>query len=172
MKPPQQNETSNGPLTSAEETLRMLAGLPTPEGLVERVQTRLQAAPLTLRVIQWPVLSGPISWMMNSSALRGAAAAAIVVLVTGTGWQIYSHVQPLPTAHVAPEPARLPGAGGFSSAGAMRTPDTLNGPVLTPAVAPEPAKPEAAPTVDKRPQTQTKAKRHKHTAPAAPQAPR
>lgn len=171
MNPTRQNDTSNGPLTSAEETLRMIAGLPAPEGLVERVQTGLQTAPRTSRVLQWPVLSSTVSWM-HSSALRGAAAAAIVVLVTGTGWQIYSHVQPLPSGHVVPQAARLPGAGGFSSAGAMRTPDTLKGPVLTHAITPESGKPEAVPMGDKHPKTQMKAKRHKHAVSAVPQPPR
>lgn len=170
MNPPRQYEPSNGPLTSAEETLRMLACLPAPEGLVERVQTRLQTAPRTTRVIRWPHRTDRISWM-NSSALRGAAAAAIVVLVTGTGWQIYSHVQPLPTAHVAPEPARLPGATGFSSAGAMRTPDPLKGPVLTHAVKREPAKPAAA-TAKKHTEIPAKAKRNKQALTATQQPPR
>jgi hypothetical protein len=63
--------------------------------------------------------------------MRGAAAAAIVFVVAGGGWGIYSRVQPSPAAKVIVMPARSGAASGFSNAGAMRTPQTLNGPVLT-----------------------------------------
>ena len=57
--------------------------------------------------------------------MRSAAAAAIVFVVAGGAWSIYMHVQPPKpgTTFAAP-------AGGFSSAGAMRVPQTITGPVI------------------------------------------
>ncbi|MGB7546973.1 MAG: hypothetical protein WBM14_04420, partial [Terracidiphilus sp.] len=60
---------------------------------------------------------------------RGAAAAAIVFVVAGGGWGVYSRVQPAQATKVIAMP-RVAAPSGFSSAGAMRTPQTLNGPVL------------------------------------------
>jgi hypothetical protein len=73
--------------------------------------------------------------------MRSAAAAAIVFVVAGGGWGIYSRVQPalLSGARAVPVHVASPGAG-FSSAGAMRTPQTLNGPVVpAPAATAKPA---------------------------------
>ena len=68
--------------------------------------------------------------------MRGAAAAAIVFVVVGGGWGVYLRVQPVQAPKVIAMP-RVSAGGGFSSAGAMRTPQTLNGPVLvTPATKP------------------------------------
>jgi hypothetical protein len=113
---------------NAEETLRMIARLPAPEGLPERVQARLAAAPRRSFENGWPVF-GRNGWMF-SPVLRGCAAAAIVVLVAGGGFAIYSRVQPTPTAKVIEAPARIGKSGGFANSGAMLTPNTLNGPVL------------------------------------------
>ncbi|HWE85813.1 MAG TPA: hypothetical protein VG267_12775 [Terracidiphilus sp.] len=126
---------SGDPLRNAEETLRLVAAVHAPEGLVERVQAGLRAAPRTSRLLHWPLALSPGMWIY-SGALRGAAAAAIVCVVAGGGWRIYSHVQPASSAKVIVMPARVGASGGFSSAGAMRTPETLNGPVLTHAIAP------------------------------------
>jgi len=67
---------------------------------------------------------------MQSTWVRTAAAAAIVFVVAGGGWEVYSRVQPAerPNAIVLPPVAAH---GGFSSADAIRTPRTLNGTVLT-----------------------------------------
>jgi hypothetical protein len=66
--------------------------------------------------------------------MRSAAAAAIVFVVAGGGWGVYSHVQQ-PQAKVIVMPMHVSIQGGFSSAGAMRTPNTLNGPVIAHPVA-------------------------------------
>jgi hypothetical protein len=117
----------------AEETLRMIARVPAPHGLVDRVQAHLRTSPRHSLVMSWrPGFNG---WMC-SPAVRGAAAAAIVCVVAGGGWSIYSHVQPAPTAKVIETPARVGNSGAFSNAGAMRKPDTLNGPVLAQPVVP------------------------------------
>jgi len=117
-------------LTPAEETLRLIASLPAPDGLEDRVHAALNAVPRRHRVLAWPrALRAENGWM------RGAAAAAIVFVVAGGGWSVYTRVQLNQPAKVIVMPARMPNAGGFSGAGAMRPPLTLPGPV-----APEPAK--------------------------------
>lgn len=132
MKSSGQKFFSNNAANQAEETLRLIAGLPAPEGLVDRVQAGLRSAPRRARVLHWPPIF-PTSHWMQSTALRSAAAAAIVCVVAGGGWRIYSHVQlPVqPSARVIAMPARVGNSGAFSSANAIHTPDTLNGPVVT-----------------------------------------
>ena len=90
MKSPEENGLRI-PATEAEKTLRLVASLPAPEGLADRVQEELRTAPRG-RLLQWPTALLAGAWM-TSPALRGAAAAAIVCIVAGGGWRIYSHVQ-------------------------------------------------------------------------------
>jgi hypothetical protein len=123
----------------AEETLRLIAKLPAPDGLEERVHARVNAAARIAqrrgRVLAWPrALRAESGWM------RGAAAAAIVFVVAGGGWGVYTRVESTQIeqnqpARVIVMPTRMPNAGGFSGAGAMRTPVTLPGPA-----APQPVK--------------------------------
>ncbi len=121
---------------SGEDTLRLIASLPAPEGLADRVQDGLRHAPPTARVLDWRGPLRPSGGWMQSTMARGAAAAAIVCVVAGGGWRIYSHVQPVPAAKVLAMPPRVaPAGGGFSPAGAKRVPQTLDGPVLTHPVA-------------------------------------
>jgi hypothetical protein len=114
---------------AADITLRLIASLPAPEGLAERVQAGLQAQPHSgprrARIVPWPTAVG-----MRSTMARGAAAAAIVMVVVGGGWRIYSRIQPAPAARVIVMPPRMGPSGGFATGGAMRTPQTLNGPKL------------------------------------------
>lgn len=108
---------------SVEETLRLIARLPAPEGLEERVKARLQASPRTGRVLAWP---SP----MVGGWLRAAAAAAIVFVVAGGGWGIYSRVLPgQPSKGIGGPGMAAP--GGFTEGGAVRRPQTLMGPVVT-----------------------------------------
>lgn len=111
-------------LSSAEATLQLIARLPSPHGLEDRVIAGIQAAPRSGRVLHWPgTMNSGGSWM------RGAAAAAIVFVVAGGGWGIYKRVQPSQPGKVLVMP--IGGAvGGFSGAGAIRTPETLRGPVV------------------------------------------
>lgn len=128
---------------AAEETLRMIATLPAPAGLEDRVKAGLRSAPKTAKVIAWPFPSAG-NWM-RSSGMRGAAAAAIVLAIAGGGWGVYSHIQvaPVPSALVDPQ---LPSAAGrFSTAGAMHVPQTVQGPVI------------AAPVIEKQDQPPAKA---------------
>jgi hypothetical protein len=119
-------DTTSG---SAEATLRLLANLPAPRGIEDRVMVSLKMPSRTARVLHWPSVLQPTgSWM------RGAAAAAIVFVVAGGGWGIYTRVQPTQATKVIVRP-RAGAGGGFSNAGAMRTPQTVNGPVVPQPVA-------------------------------------
>jgi hypothetical protein len=77
---------------------------------------------------------------MYSGLVRGMAAAAIVCVVAGGGWRIYSHVLTIPAARAVllPEPITpvTPGGSGFSPASARHVPETLDGPVLKHPIAP------------------------------------
>ena len=94
----------------AEETLRLIAGLPAPENLASRIQAGLHSAsrtaPRNASLLHWPISLTRNNWM-QSTAMRSAAAAAIVCVVAGGGWRIYSRVQPpaAPTAKVTAMPA-------------------------------------------------------------------
>jgi hypothetical protein len=114
-----------------EDTLRLIANLPAPEGLADRVKAGLEAAPESGRILMWRGPLKPAGGWINGSLVRGAAAAAIVSMVAGGGWRIYSHVQSAARANVIvmPSPA-APAAAPFANAGARRVPETLDGPVL------------------------------------------
>jgi hypothetical protein len=131
----------SGATHDAEATLRLIAALPSPEGLESRVIAGIRSAPRSGRVLGWPALLNP-----SSSWLRTAAAAAIVFVVVGGGWGVYSRVQPN-SAIVAPPVAGA--AVGFSKAGAVRVPQTVPAPVV---VHPAPVKaiqPQAAEQANK-----------------------
>jgi len=108
----------------ADATLRTIAGLPAPAGLEDRVKAALRREPAgrQARMLEWP--RG--SWAQSAWA-RGAAAAAIVAVVAGGSWSVYSRVQPRQAPIVLPH---VGGAGGFSSANAVRTPKTLDVPTV------------------------------------------
>src|SRR5208337_4997361 len=110
---------ASDPVAAVETTLRMIASLPAPEGLAERLQAGLRSAPPTARVLSWPgAQSSSGQWM------RCAAAAAIVAVVTGGGWTIWNRVQPAPSARVLALPAQNAPTAGFSTGGAKRVPNT------------------------------------------------
>jgi hypothetical protein len=131
-----QGESTPSP---AEETLRLIARLSPPEGLEERVQVGLRAkgtVPVRARIFQWPVALRLDNAWMQSSLMRSAAAAAIVAVVVGGGWGVISRVQSAQPARAIAIPPRASTQSGFSSAGAMRTPQTLNRPIVeVPAIA-------------------------------------
>jgi hypothetical protein len=117
-------------ISTAEATLRLIATLPAPEGLAERVQFRLDAEPRTAQVLAWPAALRPGADWMRGNAMRTAAAAAIVFAVAGGGWGVYSRVQPASSARVIVMPSRGNAPGAFSNADAIRVPQAANGPVL------------------------------------------
>ncbi len=142
---------------SAEETLRLIASLPAPEGLELRVRMGLSTHTRPGRVLAWPMPIQP-----GGNWMRAAAAAAIVFVVAGGGWGVYSRVQPGPSAKMVVLPPRAQVPGGFSSAGAIRTPRTLSGPVLK-----QPAG-VSAPQANLFSKKPAQAARSVHRSPAAP----
>jgi hypothetical protein len=165
------NSTPHNPNTSApgagEETLRLIANLPAPADLENRVHAALRAAPRRGRVLAWPsVLTPQSSWM------RTAAAAAIVFVVAGGGWGVYTHVEQSQPAKVIVMPPRVVTSGGFSGAGAIRTPDTVPGPILVQPVTPKTAQPEPAqPKAVKKPVAKSTPKSAIANHPSAAAAP-
>lgn len=125
MNPPKRQSDSN----NYEETLRRLAQLPAPTGLQERVQARLATANKQNKRDDWRAFFSKL-FAPQSSWRRGLAAAAIVLVIFGVGWGIAWSIQPpAPAAQIAP-PVGATVSGGFSSAGAIRTPPTLQGPAV------------------------------------------
>lgn len=158
MKYPSQNEFSNGDragASEAEKTLRLIARLPVPEGLEDRVQAGVRSRRNRAgRVLEWPAVLRPAGgWM------RTAAAAAIVFVVAGGGWGVYSRVQPAQSAKVIVMPPRVVSPGGFSNASAMHVPNTLNGPIIANPVNTAPAnaaQPKAVAPGAKKPARRTR----------------
>ncbi len=126
----QKDSVAREVILAGEDTLRLIATLPAPAGLEDRIKTRLERAPRAGRVLFWPASYAGGGWVRGST-VRAAAAAAIVFVVAGGGWGVYSRVQTATQPRVIVMPPRVNSAGGFSSAGAIRTPQTLNGPVVT-----------------------------------------
>jgi hypothetical protein len=166
-----QNGFSNDPVAGsglgpAEATLRLIASLPAPAGLEDRVRAGLAAAPRKSRILAWPMAFRPESgWM------RAAAAAAIVFAVAGGGWGVYSRVQRPQPAKVIVLAPRGPAQGGFASAGAVRTPQTLNGPVVAHPAAAQPVESKVPAKTAQKPVRRGKsaAASKANVQPAAPQ---
>jgi hypothetical protein len=119
LSPPENNsvESKIAALREADQTLRMMAKLPPPEGLADRVHVRLRSQQAGLesnRKRSWfALLAGP-RWQFATMALVFAALA-------GGGWNVYrlNHSQVL----VAPPHQAAP--GGFDSSHEMHVPPTL-----------------------------------------------
>jgi hypothetical protein len=139
----------------ADVTLRLIAGLPAPGGLEKRVIAGLRSAPRSGLIIGWPRLLNP-----RENWLRSAAAAAIVFVVIGGGWGVYSHVQ---TTSAIAAPPSTGAAGPFSNAGAVRIPHTLPPPVV---VQPLPVQPAVAESAEQRPSKSAQVV-HRNAKPAA-----
>ncbi|HLI02840.1 MAG TPA: hypothetical protein VKU93_01110 [Terracidiphilus sp.] len=154
-------------LSEWDSTLRLIASVSVPEGLEERVHAALRAAPGGARLLAWPAALRPRHAWISGGWSRAAAAAAIVFVVAGGGWGVYMRLPHSPKAVTMPAAQKT---GGFSSAGAIRTPDSIQGPVLTKrmAAAPLPAKPTAR---GKAHPGRPKAKKAETASPAASVAP-
>ena len=133
----------------AEQTLRLIASLPAPEGLEERVHSALKDSRPSAGVLAWPSQGTVRRRWAQSGVVRGAAAAAIIFVVAGGGWGVYSRVQPARSPKVIAMP-RIAGPGGFSTGSAIRTPQTLIGPVLGHPNAARPKKTDAEAGVQKQ----------------------
>jgi hypothetical protein len=115
-------------LPELDNTLRVIATVPVPEGLVERVHVTLRTAPRGARVLAWPTALRPQAAWLGAGWARTAAAAAIVFVVAGGGWGVYMRLPHSQKVVVMPAAQK---AGGFSSAGAIHTPDSIQGTVIT-----------------------------------------
>ena len=136
---PQNSFTPQSASATGEESLRLIASLPAPAGLEDRVHAALRNAPPSSRVLAWPTALKP-----QSNWMRTAAAAAIVFVVAGGGWGVYTRVEQNHAAKVVVMPPRIAEPGGFAGAGAKRTPQTLPGPTVTLPAKPLKARPKAA----------------------------
>lgn len=167
----------------AEETLRLVASLHAPAGLEDRVHATLRLAPNRApqrqafvagvarngRVLAWPKGMNPQSDRMIRDWMRTAAAAAIVFVVAGGGWSVYTHVQNVQQgqpARVVIMP-RVIQPGGFSGAGAVRTPQTLPGPTVIEPVKPKPVPPKGSKKPAARPAHSAGAQAEPAAMPAA-----
>lgn len=125
----------------AEKTLRLIATLPAPEGIEERIKAGLRSAPRQAALVGWPLAAGRRHGWMQAPVLRAAAAAAIVIVVAGGGWEVYSHIRVAAAPTAVTTPPVISGQSGLSAAGTKRVPQTLEGPVIaSPAVMKEKAK--------------------------------
>jgi hypothetical protein len=152
------NHTARG---DAGETLRLIATLPAPQGLEERVHRALRAAHAARpgRLLAWTAPPGAgREWM------RAAAAAAIAFVIAGGGWGVYREVQPRPVVNGIPLVSHGAGSGAFAGASAIRTPQTLNGPVVS---GPVEARSGAAKTEKKKSTAQPAGDQKKPEKPAA-----
>ena len=114
--------SADAALKSLDATLHLLATLPAPRGLKDRVFAGMMAGPRKARVLEWPQPLYSRDWV------RGIAAAAIVLAVGSGGLGLYSHVKPSEPARAVTTPHTMFQSGGFSSAEMIRRPQTLNGP--------------------------------------------
>jgi len=131
-----QNEISKDAGSEAEKTLRLLARVTPPEGLEDRMMAGVRRAPRRAAVLAWP-RTGVSGWM------RSAAAAAIVFVVAGGGWSVYSHVQPRPLTGGL-RSAIVVSPGSFRTGGDVKVPTTLNRPTVAEPVVAKPAEPKPA----------------------------
>jgi hypothetical protein len=174
---------------TAEQTLRLIANLPAPAGLADRVHAALRSAHQRSdhklftdgteeNTLQQPpfgaraknrgrVLAWPSALRPQSGWMRTAAAAAIVFVVAGGGWGVYTHVQQGLPAKVIIMPPRMPASGSFSGAGAIRTPQTLPGPAAPAPATPTPAQPKPAKKPPASSVPTVKGHRHPAALPAA-----
>lgn len=156
----------------ADETLRLLAELPPPAELTERVHRRLaieeNAQGMAERHGFW-------SLWMPAQRFQFAAAAVLVVAVAGSTWSVY-HSHPragtqggaqsaapaIPATHgSSPDNTGGVNTGGFSSANAERVPPTLH-PIKVP---PAPKKKPGAGHAASKPSPKTLAAQPSGSAP-------
>jgi hypothetical protein len=119
MNPSPQTRTSLVP--DPEATLRLLAQIPPPQGLADRVHRRLAAAPAP----------APRFWSLwlPAQRLQFAAAALLVTALAASSWTIYEnrqHTTPAARTTAPQPPSPQPSdASSFTPAGAERLPASL-----------------------------------------------
>lgn len=110
----------------AEETLRMVAKLPAPTGLEDRVQRRLNAEMLYSEERRYSIWS---LWMPGRK-LQFAAAGVLAAAVAISSWSVYHGQRMAANANAAakqaaPAPAKSAAGNGFTPAGAVGVPHTI-----------------------------------------------
>lgn len=157
-----------------DKTLHLLAQTPVPEGFKDRLHVALRKAaaeePQRGRLLAWPKLGAAEAWSAQPQGLgvrwmRLAAAVLIAAAVFASGWGVAWHQQASNAAAAPKAPLVRPlPAGGFSSAGAMRTPQTLQAPVVSADQVKPLAKSEDAAVSDQNKQKKTAKKKHQNAA--------
>jgi len=107
-----------------EETLRLLARMPPPAELTNRVHARIHAR-IAEAGHKTQARRGFWSQWLPAQRLQFAAAAVFAVAVGGTTWSFYHRppvARPQPIAPASPGPA----GSAFGSANATRVPPTLH----------------------------------------------
>ena len=117
-----------------EATLRLLAQLPPPHGLADRVHRSLAIAPDTASPQRFWSLWKP------AHRLQFAGAAVLVTAMAASSWTILASRHPATPAAKAVAPAPAPQPSTFSTAGAEHRPATLK-----PIKVPPPPKASSAP---------------------------
>jgi hypothetical protein len=144
------NEAAERTSSEADHTLRLVAALPPPIELTDRVHRRLSDARASLpRRGFWAL------WM-PAQRLQFAGAAVLAVVFAGSAWSVFHAKGDAPgqvpaaqntASPVSPASPISPTAGGFGTAGTERRPSTLT-PIKAP---PAPKKkPSASHTAAKR----------------------
>jgi len=126
-------------LRQIDETLHLLAQAEIPAGLEVRLKANLRKAasePRPAKVLSWPQSGNAAIANVASSAFgwhRAVAAIFLAAAILGCAWSVLwqqkTRSASIEQSHPMVRP--LP-AGGFSNAGAMRTPRTLEGPMAGP----------------------------------------
>jgi hypothetical protein len=137
----QVNQFSGESSPEPEHTLRLVAELPPPSELTDRVHQRLSDA-RTLHPHRrfW-------SFWMPAQRLQFVGAALLVVAFAGSTWSVYHAKGGAPTRIPAPQNPPSPASpmtGGFGSAGAERHPSTLTPIKVPPAAKKKPSASHAA----------------------------
>jgi hypothetical protein len=119
---------SAGAAQAAEQTLRLVAALPPPNGLKDRVHRRLHDAMDELKTGH--ARRGFWSLWRPMQRLQFAGAAVLCIALAGSAWSVYhnrsaaSNAVPVSTKTSAPTAQPAP-ASTFHSAGAERVPPSL-----------------------------------------------
>ena len=114
--------------SDAEETLRLLAKLPPPAELTERVHRRIAEAQ-AMSESQMYKRGGFWSLWLPAQRFQFAAAAVLAIAVAGSMWSVYHRHPGAGAAKQNPSPAPQQSAPAsashFDNAGAVRVPPTL-----------------------------------------------
>jgi hypothetical protein len=114
--------SGEAPVNEGLETLRLLAEMPAPAGLEDRVHRRISAAHEARKQRSFWSLWKP------AQRLQFAGAAVLMVVIGASSWTVFRGrvVTETPGQPAPASPAPVSPAGGFAPAGAERRPSTVN----------------------------------------------